>query len=184
MWTRPLATALLCGALLVAAACSSEPSADPGPAPAATSDPAVPSPSTGEAAPVQSGDASSTEGTSVVESGAPCRPLPAVSTPLPDGYPEGLALPPGTTLTGVQTQGGFGLVTGRTAASVDEVLEHFRTAVESAGLVVQRIESEGRSGQVAFFGALTQGGVAVARLTCPRGETGFTVRSRASGAAD
>ena len=172
-------------ACLALAACTSTPAGAPVPAaPPVTAPPVTATaeaPAGGQPDVVTSGQASGTEGTSTVVPGPSCRTPRAVREPLPAEYPEGLALPPGAVLTGVEHADGYALVTGRVAADVGSVLEHFGAAVEAAGLVVQRQESEGRSGQLVFFGALREGGVSVARLACPAGETGFTVRSRAPG---
>lgn len=164
MRALPLALALS-AALLAGCTADPPPAVSQGPpsAPSVVADP---------------GQAPPSDGTSVVEPGVTCTPPPTVSAALPDGFPEGLELPPDSVLTGVERSGGYALVSGRTAAPVAQVLEHFRGAVERAGLVVQRSEDEGRSGQLVFFGALVEGGVVVARLTCPRGQTGFTVRGR------
>ena len=113
---------------------------------------------------------SSVEGSSTAQSGAPCAapsPLDAASVPAPP-----VDLPPGSVLTDVRQVGDQRLVTGRVSATVDQVLEHFRTA---EGFVVSRDEDEGRSGELQLFGAAGTVGVTVARLTCPRGQTGFTV---------
>lgn len=117
------------------------------------------------------------EGTSTQESGAPCQ----VPSPLPSAppVPAGLALPAGSVLTATGPVAGSASVTGRVEAPVDEVLAHFRDAVDAAGFVLQRDEDEGRAGELAFFGARGNGQVTVSRLTCPRGATGFTVLSDA-----
>lgn len=81
-------------------------------------------------------------------------------------------LPLGSVLTDVRQVGDQRLVTGRAPATVGQVLEHFRS---SEGFVVSRDEDEGRSGELQLFGAAGTVGVTVARLTCPRGQTGFTV---------
>lgn len=112
----------------------------------------------------------SVEGSSTVESGAPCvaaSPLDAASVP-----PPPVALPPGSVLTDVTQSGPTRLVTGRVEADVDAVLDHFRTA---EGFVVSRDEDEGRAGELQLFGAAGDVGVTVARLTCPRGSTSFTL---------
>ena len=125
------------------------------------------------------GDPSPTavDGTSTQESGAACRP----SEPLPSlpPVPADLALPPGSVLTDARPLGGGTSVTGRVEAPVEQVLAHFRGAVDAAGFVLQRDEDEGRAGELAFFGARGSGQVTVGRLTCPRGATGFTVLSDA-----
>lgn len=115
---------------------------------------------------------SSVEGTSTVEPGAPCvapSPLDAASVP-----PPPVPLPPGAVLTDVTQAGPLRLVTGRVEATVDEVLDHFRGA---PGFVVSRDEDEGRSGELQLFGATGDVTVLVARSTCPRGATRFTVSS-------
>lgn len=97
----------------------------------------------------------------------PAVPLSAASRPeVP------VALPFGAVLTDVREIGGQRLVTGRAPASVTEVLAHFRAA---PGYVVTRDEDEGRSGELQLFGSTGDVGVTVARLTCPRGQTGFTL---------
>ena len=109
------------------------------------------------------------DGVSTVESGVPCAPPSVLSEPvgvLP------VEPPPGAVLTDVAEQAGQRLVTGRVAASVDDVLEHFRAA---PGYVVSRDEDEGRSGKLQLFGARGDVTVTVALLTCPRGSTGFTL---------
>ena len=93
--------------------------------------------------------------------------LDAASVPAPP-----VDLPPGSVLTDVRQVGDQRLVTGRVSATVDQVLEHFRTA---EGFVVSRDEDEGRAGELQLFGAAGTVGVTVARLTCPRDQTGFTV---------
>lgn len=116
------------------------------------------------------------EGSSSVAPGLPCQaptPLPAAAaTAAP------VALPPGALLTDVREQAGQRLVTGRTPAPVGEVLDHFR-AVE--GHVVVRDEDEGRSGRLLLFGAGGDVAVTVARQTCPRGTTGFTLATVGKG---
>jgi hypothetical protein len=114
------------------------------------------------------------EGSSRVESGAPC-PTPA---PRPGVPAAPVALPPAAVLTDVTEQAGQRLVTGRVAAPVDQVLEHFRSA---PGFVVTRDEDEGRGGRLLLFGARGDVAVTVARLTCPRGFTGFTIAAPGSG---
>lgn len=112
----------------------------------------------------------SVEGSSTVESGTPCvaaSPLDPASVP-----PPLVALPPGAVLTDVTQAGREHLVTGRVEGSVEQVLEHFRTA---PGFVVSRDEDEGRSGELKLFGSVGDVGVTVARLTCPRGWTSFTI---------
>lgn len=118
-----------------------------------------------------------TQGVSVQESGAPCEPPPALGAVPPDALPPGLELPAGALVTAVAEQQGFTLVTGRVEATVAQVLDHFRAASGRAGLVVQRDEDEGRGGKLDFFGLSVESGVTVARLACPGGSTGFTVRT-------
>ena len=92
--------------------------------------------------------------------------------------PQDIALPPGSVVT---TYGGTAdtvTLTGRVEAPVEQVLTHFRSAVERAGFVLQRDEDEGRSGELGFFGARADGTLAIAKLTCPTGTTGFTLRLR------
>ena len=114
------------------------------------------------------------EGRSSVEPGASCVPAPAVA----DGPSEGLpALPPGTTVTAA----GKGTVSGRVPAPVDDVVEHFRAAMDRAGYVVQREEDEGRAVRLAFFGARGDATLDVALLTCPAGSAGFTLTVRTPG---
>lgn len=98
--------------------------------------------------------------------------MPAPSLDPASVPPPPVDLPPGAVLTDVTQAGQERLVTGRVAAGVDEVLEHFRGA---AGFVVTRDEDEGRAGELRLFGAAGEIGVTVARLTCPRGQTGFTL---------
>lgn len=117
------------------------------------------------------------EGTSVVESGPPC-PVPSALPSAPP-VPAGLPLPAGSEVTAYGTAAGTPALTGRVDAPVEQVLAHFRAAVEQAGFVVQRDEDEGRAGELGFFGARGDGTVTVSRLTCPRGVTGFTVLSGA-----
>lgn len=112
------------------------------------------------------------EGTSTVASSSPC------SVAAPIVAPERgtvLPLPPGAVLTDVTEQTGQRLATGRVEAGVEEVLAHFRAAAASGGYVVQRDEDEGRAGRLLLFGSAGEIGVTVARLTCPRGATGFTL---------
>ncbi len=92
--------------------------------------------------------------------------------------PQDLALPAGSEVIAYTGSASEVLLTGRTSASVDQVLTHFRTALQRAGFVLQRDEDEGRSGELLFFGARAEGSVTIARLTCPRDDTGFTVRVR------
>ncbi len=109
-------------------------------------------------------------GTSTAESGAPCvapSPLDAASVP-----PPPVDLPRGSELTDVRQVADQRLVTGRVPATVEQVLAHFRAA---EGFVVSRDEDEGRSGELQLFGAAGTVGVTVARLTCPPGQTGFTL---------
>lgn len=113
------------------------------------------------------------EGESAVESGLPCRPAAPVPGPLPSGVPSP---PPGTVLTLASGT----TASGRVAAPLDEVVEHFRTAFDRAGYVVQREEDEGRAVRLAFFGAGGDADLTVATLTCPAGSTGFTVVLRAA----
>ena len=110
----------------------------------------------------------SVEGESLVASGAPCVP----PSPLPTPPRPPLALPTGSVLVDVTEQAGQRLVTGRVEATVAEVLQHFR---DDPAYVVSRDEDEGRSGRLQLFGARGDVGVTVARLTCPRGATGFTI---------
>lgn len=119
------------------------------------------------------------EGTSTVESGAPCVPAPEVSAPLPASYPASLALPRGAVVTSVGRQGGFDLVSGRVEAPAEDVLDHFRDAAEPAGFAIVRDEDEGRAGQLQLFGPSRELGITVAQLTCPRGSSGFTLRTQA-----
>ena len=111
----------------------------------------------------------SVEGSSSAVSGAPCVPTPALTAAVP---PPPVALPAGAVLTDVRQAGAQRLVSGRVEATVDEVLAHFRSA---PGFVVSRDEDEGRAGELQLFGAAGDVGVTVARLTCPRGATSFTV---------
>ena len=108
------------------------------------------------------------EGQSTVESGFACVPASPVPAALPAGFPQP---PPGAVLTAVAPE----QVTGRVVAEVADVLAHFRAAVEQAGYVVRREEDEGRSAQLAFFGARGEGAATIAALTCPEGSTGFTL---------
>lgn len=112
------------------------------------------------------------DGTSVTGSSAPCEPAPALDGEQP---PVPLALPAGSVVTDVTEIAGQRLVTGRVSAEVSDVLEHFRLAAEPAGFVVQRDEDEGRAGELLLFGVRGDVGITVARLACPRGDTGFTV---------
>ena len=110
------------------------------------------------------------EGVSSAAPGASCAPAPElVADPAPSAP---VALPAGAVLTDVTQQAGQRLVTGRVEAPVQEVLEHFRAAPD---YVVSRDEDEGRSGRLQLFGARGEVSVTVARLTCPRGSTGFTL---------
>ena len=115
-------------------------------------------------------------GTSVEESGAACAPASPLASVPP--VPQDLALPPGSLVTQHGGRSDALLLTGRVAAPVEDVLAHFRTALERAGFVLQRDEDEGRAGELGFFGARADGTVVVSRLTCPRGETGFTLSVR------
>ena len=94
---------------------------------------------------------------------------PLATAPSP---PPPVVLPPGAVLTDVTEQAGRRLVTGRVEATVSEVLAPFRT---DPSYVVTRDEDEGRAGELLLFGARGQVGLTVARLTCPRGLTGFTI---------
>ena len=86
--------------------------------------------------------------------------------------PPPVDLPPGSVLTDVRQVGDQRLVTGRVSTTVAQTLAHFRAA---DGFVVSRDEDEGRAGELQLFGAAGTIGVTVARLTCPRGQTGFTL---------
>ena len=121
------------------------------------------------------GGSSVQEGTSTVESGAPCVPAAEVDQPLPASYPSRFPLPPGTVLTDVRRQGERDLVTGRVEGDAEALLTHFRDAAEPAGLAVVRDEDEGRAGRLQLCGAAVTVDVTVARLTCPRGSAGFTL---------
>ena len=110
------------------------------------------------------------EGSSTVESGAPCLPAPPLAAATAPQPP--VALPPDAVLTDVREVGGTRLVTGRSPGTVAEVLAHFRGVT---GYVVVRDEDEGRAGELQLFGVAGDVGVTVARLTCPRGLTGFTL---------
>lgn len=115
------------------------------------------------------------DGVSTLESGVPCVPPSILSEPvgvLP------VEPPPGAVLTDVAQQGGQRLITGRVVGSVEDVLEHFRSA---PGYVVSRDEDEGRSGRLQLFGARGDVAVTVALLTCPRGSTGFTIATTVTG---
>lgn len=118
------------------------------------------------------------DGVSVVESGRPCEPQPAVPGPLPEAYPQALVLPAGSLVTDVREQAGAQLVTGRVEGDASAVLEHFRAAAEPAGFAVIRDEDEGRAGRLQLFGVGSEVGVTVAQLTCPAGSTGFTLSVR------
>lgn len=121
----------------------------------------------------------SVEGTSIAASGRPCEPPgPLPSSP---ALPAGLDLPPGSIVTAGAAEGGQTVLTGRVGSSVEDVLDHFRTAIDRAAFVLQRDEDEGRSGVLEFFSASGEGSVVIARQTCPRGEVGFTVRVRQPG---
>ena len=112
------------------------------------------------------------EGTSTVESGSPCvAPSPLADSAVPESP---VLLPTGAVLTDVTEAAGQQLITGRVDLPVAAVLEHFRAA---PGFVVSRDEDEGRGGRLQLFGVSGDVGVTVARLTCPRGVTGFTVSS-------
>ena len=112
---------------------------------------------------------SAVDGESRVEPGVTCAPASPVAAALPSGYPEP---PAGAELTEVTD----GQVSGRVVGEVEQVLEHFRSAVDRAGYVVQREEDEGRSAQLGFFGVAGSGTATLAALTCPSGSTGFTLR--------
>lgn len=114
------------------------------------------------------------EGRSTQVPGRACAP----PSPLPSPPPQAVPLPPGAAVTAYASRDGQSVLTGRTADSVDEVLAHFRTTLEREGYVLSRDEDEGRAGELGFFGARADGTVTVARLTCPRGQTGFTLRLR------
>ena len=111
------------------------------------------------------------EGRSIAESSAPCVAASPVADPLPRDFPQP---PPGAVLTAVAPV----QVTGRVDAEVEQVLAHFQAAVDAAGYIVQREEDEGRSAQLAFFGARNEGSIVIAAVGCPRGSTGFTMRLR------
>ncbi|MCU1690911.1 MAG: hypothetical protein JWM64_2 [Frankiales bacterium] len=119
-------------------------------------------------------------GTSVVEGPTTCSPAPARLSALPPAFPVDLPLPPGTVLLGAGPAGGEQTVTGRVAGTPQDVLAHFRSALTSAGLVVGRDEDEGRSAQLTFLGGSSEGGLAVARLTCPAGASRFTLHARST----
>ena len=118
------------------------------------------------------------DGVSVVESSRPCEPPPAVTGPLPAGYPEGLTFPEGTVVTYAVEQDGSQVVTGRAQTGVSEVLQHFRQVAEPAGFLVTQDEDEGASGRLRLFGGASEADVIVVRRTCPMGTTGFTVTVR------
>ena len=96
-------------------------------------------------------------------------PSPLAAAPDP---PPPVTLPPGSVLTDVTEQAGQRLVTGRVAASVQEVLEHFRGA---PSYVVTRDEDEGVAGELVLFGPRGDVAITVAELACPEGLTGFTL---------
>lgn len=108
------------------------------------------------------------EGSSTVESSRPCVAAPPLA-PVP---PVPVALPAGALVTDVTEAAGQRLVTGRVEATVEQVLAHFRSV---PGFVVTRDEDEGRAGELQLFGSTGDVGVTVARSTCPRGETRFTL---------
>lgn len=108
------------------------------------------------------------QGRSSAEPGVSCAPAPPVDDRLPAGFP---VPPPAAVLTAVAR----GSVTGRVPAALDDVVAHFRSALDRAGWVVQREEDEGRAVLLGFFGARGEGTLTVAELTCPAGSTGFTV---------
>ncbi len=110
----------------------------------------------------------SVEGESVVASGVPCVP----SSPLPSAPPAAVALPRDSVVVDITEQAGQRLVSGRVEATVAEVLTHFRS---DPAYVVTRDEDEGRSGRLQLFGSAGDVAITVAVLTCPRGQTGFTV---------
>ena len=120
------------------------------------------------------------QGTSVAEPGPSCSPSPVMGSALPETFPVDVALPPGAELTEVGAGRGFALASGRTAGTVEEVLEHFRTALPQAGLFVGRDEDEGRAGELTFLGGSTEGAVTVARLRCPEGAVSFTLSARST----
>ena len=175
-----LGAVLLAPVLLGATACTSGGSA-PGTSSPAAAPTAAPSEEQAPGEVLGADEDASSEGTSVAEPRPSCTPAPRVRADLPADFPAGLELPARTVLTGVDASDGSTVVSGRVRASVQDVLVHFRTAVERAGLVVQREESEGRSGELVFFGAEAEGGVAVAKLSCPAGSTSFTVRASRTG---
>lgn len=118
------------------------------------------------------------EGTSVAEPGPSCSPPPAVVPALPSTFPLAVGLPPGAVLTAVGEAGGVQYATGRAQADVAAVLAHFRTALPAAGAFVGRDEDEGRGGELTFLGGSVEGGVTVAKQSCPEGATAFTVSAR------
>jgi hypothetical protein len=118
------------------------------------------------------------DGISVVESGNPCVPEPAVAGPLPAEYPTALAFPEGAVVTYVETRPGTQILSGRVDGDAAGVLEHFRTVAEPAGFAVVRDEDEGRAGRLQLFGATSEVAITVAKLTCPAGSAGFTVSVR------
>jgi hypothetical protein len=118
------------------------------------------------------------EGVSGVESPRQCVPEPAVTDPVPPGYPTALALPAGTVVTYVEEQPGAQVVSGRVDGDVAVVLEHFRTVAEPAGFAVIRDEDEGRGGRLQLFGVESEVAVVVAKLACPAGSARFTVHVR------
>ena len=134
---------------------------------------------TGCSAPAAPPAPSTVEGESSVAPGRPCAPATALPSVPP--LPQDVALPAGAVVTAYEGTADVVSVTGRTDLRVDEVLDHFRTALQRAGFVLQRDEDEGRAGQLGFFGARADGSVTVARLTCPRGATGFTLRATSAG---
>lgn len=116
------------------------------------------------------------EGTSTVESGAPCVPTPVTAAPLPAAFPQRLALPAGSEQIGVERRGEVDLLTWRVPGSAAQVLTHFRDAAEPAGFAVVRDEDEGRTGKLQLFGASSTIDITVASLTCPRGSAAFTLQ--------
>lgn len=120
---------------------------------------------------------SAVEGTSIEVTSAPCVPvavLDAASVP-----PPPVPFPAGAELTGATQLAGQRLVSGRVAASVEQVLAHFQAAARPSGYVVQRSEDEGRTGRLLLFGARGEVTITIAQLHCPRGQTGFTVGTAA-----
>lgn len=114
----------------------------------------------------------------MAEPGPPCSPPAAVAPALPAAFPLAVGLPEGTVLTAVGEAGGVQYATGRVLSEVPAVLAHFREALPAAGAFVGRDEDEGRGGELTFLGGSVEGGVTVAKQTCPEGSTGFTVSVR------